>query len=259
MSIRQRLPYILIAFFFAAFFWNGYLSLRAIYDHEMGRNTYTTIQHDALKGRDPPESLCENMAQETASDLQNLPDINETTLIQINPDYAAWILIPDTQVQYPVVYPTNNTTYLTKTFDGKKHSCGCLFFESREIPFSTPNTVIHGHNMKAGDMFGGLKQYLSEEYARAHSNLFLYKDGSWIRYQLYSVYVTDESDPFPYQNYFPQKGDYEQYLVSSYKKSRVNNTGLIRNEKLLTLSTCHGTAQKLIVQWYLSGSDYMGG
>lgn len=205
------------------------------------------------------ESFSVSTTQEQTKCLQTLPDLNEIALSQINPDYAAWIFIPNTNINYPVVYPKDNAAYLTKTFAGQNRSCGCLFFDCLKSPFSQPNTIIHGHNMKSGDMFGSLKQYLFEEYARAHSNLFLYHDGSWDHYSLYSVYVTDNGDFSPFQSHFPENEDYKRYLVSSYLKSRIKPQASVDGEELLTLSTCHGNTQKLILQWIRSGSENKGG
>lgn len=258
LSVRTGFKKFLIPFFFAAFFGNGYLSLNTIYDHSMGRKAYTDLREDILEERSL-ESFSVDTAKEQTKCLQMLPDINETALFQINPDYAAWIFIPNTNIHYPVVYPKDNSAYLTKTFAGQNQSCGCLFFDCLESPFSKPNTIIHGHNMKSGDMFGGLKQYLFEEYARAHSNLFLYHDGSWVDYRLYSVYITDNGDFFPFQNHFPENEDYKRYLVSSYLKSRIKPLDPVDGEELLTLSTCHGNKQKLILQWIRSGAENKGG
>ena len=57
-----------------------------------------------------------------------VPLLDETRLLQMNPDYAGWIYIPGTPVSYPVVYPENNNEYLDRTFDGQKNPCGCPFF-----------------------------------------------------------------------------------------------------------------------------------
>lgn len=232
MTVHRGLKIFLTALFFAVFFWNAYLSLTVLYDHNTGIRIYADLRNDVVGEISASEPFYVSNAQSKAADPQTLPDINETALIQINPEYAAWILIPDTKINYPVVYPKDNTTYLTQTFNAKKQSCGCLFFDAYNPPFSKKNTIIHGHNMKAGDMFGGLKQYLSKNYADAHSELFLYKDGVWSCCRLSFIAVINEEDLLSYASDLSKKED----------------------GKLLTLSTCYGKTKKMIVQWIISES-----
>lgn len=253
--MHKSIKNVLVVLFSVGFLWNGYLAVSTIHDHSAGMNAYESIRNDAYENRTILNTETSSVLQSEDEWWKNLPDIDETALSQINSEYAAWIYIPDTKIDYPVVYPENNTRYLTRTFDGKKRACGCLFFDSYVEPFSSHNTIIHGHNMKAGDMFGGLKRYLSQEYADEHSDLFLYKRGDWFRYRLYSVYVVGDGDAFPYQMNFPENGDYEKYLVSAYMKSTVKNTDPAAGDEILTLSTCHGKTQKLIIQWALNGSE----
>ena len=56
-----------------------------------------------------------------------VPLLDETRLLQMNPDYAGWIYIPGTPVSYPVVYPENNNEYLDRTFDGQKIHADVFF------------------------------------------------------------------------------------------------------------------------------------
>lgn len=166
---------------------------------------------------------CEDGEEQETDIPVPLPD--ETRLLQMNPDYAGWIYIPGTPVSYPVVYPENNNEYLDRTFDGQKNSCGCLFFEASYPPLSSKNTVIYGHNMKSGEMFGSLKKYREEEFLKKNKTIYLCVEKEWTEYQIQKVYLTDSRDKSPYG---PDGGASE--------KTR------------LTLSTCHGRKQRLIIQ-----------
>lgn len=181
-----------------------------------------------------------------------LPDINGAALYRVNSDYAAWLYIPDTDVDYPVVFPKTNGDYLRTTFKRTPRTCGCLFFESSYPPFSGFNTVIYGHNMRSGEMFGGLKQYLDKTYLEEHGAVYLCCGRAWRRYEVTSVFLTDNSDMSPYQPEGP--------VVPTYPgraDSRPEGDGRFAHaayfsgnipQKILTLSTCHGKSQKLIVQ-----------
>lgn len=161
-----------------------------------------------------------------------LPLPDEDRLMRINPDYAGWLFIPGTPVSYPVVYPKNNGEYLNQTFDGQKNPCGCLFFEASCVPLSSENTVIYGHNMKSGEMFGSLKKYRKEEFLRKNKVIYLCFGGEWTEYQIQRVYLTDSRDISPYES-----------------------AGTFLTGQHLTLSTCHGREQRLIIQAERGGKE----
>ena len=186
-----------------------------------------------------------------AGQLDQLPDLDESALRKQNSEYVAWLFVPDTVISYPVVYPENNRKYLTVGVDQTGHSYGCLFFDASAEPFSTMNTVIHGHNMRSGDMFGSLKNYLEQDYADQHTELYLLIDGIWNRYELLSAYKMNQLDVFPYQNVFSNKLDLRCYMNQIKAESMVDTQAEIPTNigELLTLSTCHGEKEKMIVQW----------
>lgn len=161
-----------------------------------------------------------------------LPLPNETRLLQVNPDYAGWIFIPGTPVSYPVVYPENNDEYLNRTFEGLENPCGCLFFEASCPPLSSKNTVIYGHNMKSGEMFGSLKKYTEKDFLEKNRTIYLCFGGEWSRYQVQKAYLTDHRDKSPYE---PD--------CAASENAR------------LTLSTCHGREYRLIIQAERAGKE----
>ena len=243
------------------FFLNGYKAAVTIYDHSSGRKVYDFVREEAYKER--PESGSkgtnkklkeqdmqeENNGQESTTNF--LPMIDEDALSNINEEYAAWLLIKNTKVNYPVVYPENNETYLTKTFDGKRKSCGCLFFDSYKEPLSGRNTIIHGHNMKSGDMFGGLKKFLSKDYAEQHPFAYINRRGKWTKYELLSVYIVSNDDDTPYKTDFKDEDDYKAYLKKIKSKTVFKTSAESMDTELLTLSTCHGKKEKLILQFVM--------
>lgn len=187
-----------------------------------------------------------------------LPDIDGAALYRVNSDYAAWLYIPGTDVDYPVVFPKTNGDYLRTTFKKTSRACGCLFFESSYPPFSGFNTVIYGHNMRSGEMFGGLKQYLDKTYLEEHGAVYLCCGSAWRRYEVVSVFLTDNSDMSPYQPegpvlpVYPERADSRPEGDGRFAPAARFSGNIPKRvcapKKFLTLSTCHGKSQKLIVQ-----------
>ena len=75
----------------------------------------------------------------------------------LNPDIVAWIRCEELGVDYPVVLGEDNDYYLHRTFTGEEHIAGCIFMDYRNhADFSDQRTILYGHNMKDGSMFGRL-------------------------------------------------------------------------------------------------------
>lgn len=77
-------------------------------------------------------------------------------LKKINPDIVAWIRIPDTSIDYPVVQGNDDSYYLTHTFKKTEHVAGAIFLDSdNNADFSDDKNIIYGHNMKDGTFYNG--------------------------------------------------------------------------------------------------------
>lgn len=86
-------------------------------------------------------------------------------LAKVNPDVKAWIYIKGTGINYPIVQAADNTTYLHRTFEGKDSFIGAIFLDAGcEPDFSSENSIVYGHNLKNGQMFGMLKKHYDTEY-----------------------------------------------------------------------------------------------
>lgn len=86
-------------------------------------------------------------------------------LAQINDDVVAWIDFPGQDISYPVVQGDDNSRYLRWSVNGTRSSSGAIFADYRnEGVMKDGNTIIYGHNMRNGSMFGTLRRYREKEY-----------------------------------------------------------------------------------------------
>ena len=101
-----------------------------------------------------PLAILEEMGVPIPEKEVDFADLQENT----NGDIYAWIHIPDTKIDYPVLqHPTDNSYYLNHNLDGSRGYPGCIYTEDyNKKDFTDPNTVLYGHNMKNGTMFAGL-------------------------------------------------------------------------------------------------------
>lgn len=103
-------------------------------------------------------------------------------LRKVNGDMAAWIDFPGQDISYPVVQGTDNAHYLKYTFEGKRNAAGCIFVDSRNQGLLVDdNTIIYGHNMRNGSMFGRLKRYMEQEHYEQFPYFDLYLPDSVFR------------------------------------------------------------------------------
>ena len=91
--------------------------------------------------------------------------IDFAELSSINPDIYAWIRIPDTQIDYPVLQrEEDDTYYLRHNSSGRYAFAGSIYTEeANSRDFKDPMTVLYGHNMRDGSMFQNLHFFEDEE------------------------------------------------------------------------------------------------
>jgi len=181
----------------------------------------------------------------------------------VNPDIYAWIYIPDTQIDYPVLqHPTDNYYYLNYNLDGSRGYPGCIYTEDyNEKDFSDPNTVIYGHNMKNGAMFAGLHKFEDSEYFEEHPYVYIYTEDKLYVYEIFAAYESG-NEHILYNNDFSDDYVFLKYL-SEIMNSRTMN-GNIRedfspdaDDRIITLSTCvaNKSDRRYLVQGVLLNED----
>ena len=167
------------------------------------------------------------------------PRLQFNNLLEINPDIVGWIEVEETNINYPILQADNNDYYLNRNYLKEESRAGSIFLDYRnDIEESNKNSVIYGHRMKDGSMFGQLKKYLDEDFFHNHSTI-LY-DTLYESYELevFSAYKTT-TDFYYIQTDFSDEEEYGAFLDTLQEKSFHNYTGTIEVEDtIVTLSTC---------------------
>jgi len=167
-----------------------------------------------------------------------------------NRDTVAWLNIPDTIIQYPIVQGTDNTYYMTHTFKKKRNASGAIFLDCWNSPaFTDFNTVIYGHNMKDGSMFNSLREYRHQGFFDEHPYVEITLLNTKLLYRVFAAYTSQgkESEDFRGQGL-----DTETQRSAFIKTVRRRSTSVSsfttvsRHDRLLTLVTCTGSSQ----QWF---------
>lgn len=164
-----------------------------------------------------------------------------------NADMAAWLQIPGTAIDYPVMWtPRDEEYYLRRGFDGSSNRNGCLILDTDScVSPLTTNLIIHGHNMKSGAMFGTLSDYESEDFYLEHKNLSLYTRDIQRNYEIIAVFysqVYKKSDTvFKFYKFFQAdtEAEFDDYY-QNIKALSLYDTGVTAEfgDHFITLSTC---------------------
>lgn len=165
--------------------------------------------------------------------------IDVEKLREINADYAAWIYLPGTMLDYPVVQCDDNDYYLKRMFNGESNSCGTIFIDARNLPeFADSNTLLYGHHMRNGSMFKAISYYDEQEYFDAHPYMLILTPEAHYLVELIAGYTTDSSDHC-YDIALSDFRDMNYYLTKARQKSDFDSAvTVIEGDRLVTLSTC---------------------
>ena len=156
-----------------------------------------------------------------------------------NEDIIAWILVPGTNINYPVVQGPDNAYYLHRTFEKKDNYAGAIFMDYRVNPaFKDFNTLIYGHNMAHKTMFTDIEKFKEKEFFDHHDELYIFTPKQNYRGKIFSIYTTnDRSDSYDLNQF--DESDRLAYLDMVSKKSDfTRKMKFDGNEHIVTLSTC---------------------
>lgn len=189
----------------------------------------------------PPKT--ETPTQPTPTDpvIEELLAIDLDALRHENEDVIGWIHIPGTRISYPLLQWIDNDFYLEHTWTQSSNASGAIFMEYQNKPdFSEFNTIIYGHNMRNGDMFGTLHYYRGPEYLAKRPYVYIVNDEGVLRFDIFAV-----------QSASTQSILYGLGLETDQRKEEfirfAKDYSLVETEicptvddRILTLSTCTG-------------------
>ena len=167
------------------------------------------------------------------------------TLADLPEEAIAWITIDDTKIDCPIMHGKTNEEYLNKNPYGEYSLAGSIFLDSRnKKDFSDEYSVLYGHHMSGGYMFGSLDQFLKAEYLDEHrTGTLTLRDsvlstnteirGKAIKVNIFAVVETDASNGIVFG--VPSEGDILSYIKENavvYREPEVSDG------RILALTTC---------------------
>ncbi len=165
--------------------------------------------------------------------------VDHEFLQMMNADYAGYIVIPGTEVDYPVVQGSDNSHYLRYDYYDKESISGCPFLDYRqEKDFSSFNSTICAHNQKDNKMFGTLDRYKDKAFWEANPYVYIMTPTGSYRYKIFSAYEQYYVDMI-FSPQFPTDSS-KQELIDLAQERALYDTGVSVSitDHVLTLYTC---------------------
>lgn len=190
--------------------------------------------------------------------------IDFDTLQTKNPDIYAWITVPGTDVDYPVLQKTDDADpygnyYLNHTVELAEGLPGAIYSQGvNHKDFRDSVTVLYGHNMKNGSMFTSLHKFEDKAFFEENSQIKIYTPERTLTYEIFAA--AEFSDALiPYEYDFSNLSEVQRYLgdVWGCKGNFRENTAVSKESRILTLSTCYSGREenRLLVVAVLAGEE----
>ncbi len=220
----------------------------------VGGITYLCLEHwNRKENEDVYDKIQEQVYEEDDVEEIEIPEeepeeipIDFAKLKKTNEDIYAWLSIPGTRVDYPIVqHPTDDVYYLDHTIEGKKGYPGSIYTEGLNAKdFSDYNTVVYGHNMKDGTMFKDLHKFEKETFFQKHDTIHVYTETEHKVYKIFAAVMFDDRHLLYSFNYDNEEGC-EAFIQSIYESHSMRNqfredVVVDENSHIITLSTCVG-------------------
>ncbi len=165
----------------------------------------------------------------------------------INPDVRAWVTLDNTNIDYPILQGRTNLSYINTDIYGDFALGGSIFLDSRnDGNFQDTYSLLYGHNMDNGRMFGDLNLYKDEAFFRENQTGTLILPDRVYKLEIYACLLVPSSDEFIFEPERWRSDDIENLLQFADSSALyLNNAEIeesldIKNEEpqILALTTC---------------------
>ena len=192
----------------------------------------------------PPISLAEEglPVQQSESAVGEQAMVDLSAYLAQNPDFVAWLWIPGTNVDYPVVQTDDPDYYLNHTFSGKSSVVGTLF-SLADADYAAPgrNIAVYGHHLRSSGekMFTSLMRYKNPDFYEDNQTIVLDSLYRHSEYTIFAVMNMKVGDWEPSRTTFSGDAAFMAF-VNRAKSESLYDTGVEvgADDHILTLITC---------------------
>lgn len=157
------------------------------------------------------------------------------------PSVVGWLTVPNTQIDYPFAQGVNNDTYLHTDLDRRWSAAGTIFLDYRNSrTFTDFNTILYGHHMRNGSMFGTLQQFEEQDFfnGNAVGTVFLLDKTYEIQFFAFAVIPPDDGVIYnPTHTTREERVAFLEHIKTTARHYR--DIGVTEYDQIITLSTCN--------------------
>ena len=225
-----------------------FLLIRYYYENHKKEEEYEGLREEVLVSEETEETEAVTETEEETETEEPVvycdPVYDFEVLQKQNSDIYAWIVVPGTMIDYPVLQSETDNYYLEYNLDHSKGYPGCIYTNKCNAKdFSDYITVLYGHNMRKGTMFGSLHRFESRDFFDTYKEIFVYTPEQRLTYEVKKivkfsdVYITSEYAVDEQEGRDAFLADTEKYMDNpvSFEREEVE---VGDDDRLITLSTC---------------------
>lgn len=176
---------------------------------------------------------------EVASTAKPSSAMDFNALRESCPDAVGWIRVEGGGIDHPIVQGSDNDFYLKHLPDGSANALGSIMMDQANDPgFGDMLTILHGHHMRSGAMFGSLTDYRQEKYYRSHPTIRLFTPAGDCDAEIFAA-CTVNGYSFGYPTSFEDEAAFDQFVRKAVSATPYETGVDVQfGDQILLLSTC---------------------
>ena len=242
MIMKRRIVNVILSIILLCLLVILFISLKNIYNW-FNENNKTKKMVEVINENTTVEEIKED-------DEKGLINVDLSDLKNINSDTVGYIKVNNTNINYPVVQTTDNSFYLSHTFDKSENKAGWVFMDYRNhSDYFDANTVLYAHGRLDNTMFGSLRKVIKEEwYTNVDNHIIQYSNDYYsTMWQVFSIYRVKETNDYIRVG-FNNDNDYQEFINLIKNRSIYDfNTEVSTSDKILTLSSCYNDVDRMVL------------
>ncbi len=245
--IAALLCFIGSAAYLGKYFWDRHVSAQNMNSVRELLSDDEDINGPTASINDPDTASNESAVPETPARTAEGILKKYSRLHEANPDFAGWVTVDGTRIDYPVMYVAgDNDTYLHHNFDRAYDENGVPFLDGAcSLNPDSDVLIVYGHHMNDNSMFASMTDYKDEAFYKKHPYIkfdTIWQEGTWeITNVILARALYDNEEGFRYYGTinFLDEADFNEYMYNINILS-LYNTGVTPKygDQLLILSTC---------------------
>ncbi len=161
-------------------------------------------------------------------------------LMAKNPDVKGWVYFEDTGINYPVLQGKDDWAYISKDYTGQDSGGGSVFIKQGNAPnFTDFQTILMGHNMNGGRIFGDVPKYQDKSFYNTHMKGKIFLPDRILRLEPAAFLEVDSEDHAIYDVPQVTEEAKEAVIREVYQKAiHTSGSPLTTEDQIVSLSTC---------------------